>query len=79
MKKLSLALLVLVFLMNLSGAAVSQDKPNIVLVFMDNFGWGEPGFNGGGIIRGAATPQLDSLAKEGLRLTNFNVEVQCTP
>jgi len=54
-------------------------QPNIVLVFMDNFGWGEPGFNGGGIIRGAATPQLDKLANEGLRLTNFNVEVQCTP
>ena len=79
MKKLSLALLVLVFLMNLSGVAASQDKPNIVLVFMDNFGWGEPGFNGGGIIRGAATPRLDKLASEGLRLTNFNVEVQCTP
>ncbi len=59
--------------------AHAQDKPNIVLVFMDNFGWGEPGFNGGGIIRGAATPQLDELAAEGLRLTNFNVEVQCTP
>jgi arylsulfatase len=57
----------------------AEDKPNIVLVFMDNFGWGEPGFNGGGIIRGAATPQIDSLADEGLRLTNFNVEVQCTP
>ena len=60
-------------------SVVAQDKPNIVLVFMDNFGWGEPGFNGGGIIRGAATPRLDKLAKEGLRLTNFNVEVQCTP
>ena len=59
--------------------ALAQEKPNIVLVFMDNFGWGEPGFNGGGIIRGAATPRLDQLAKEGLRLTNFNVEVQCTP
>ncbi len=60
--------------------AFAQDsKPNIVLVFMDNFGWGEPGFNGGGIIRGAATPRLDQLASEGLRLTNFNVEVQCTP
>ena len=46
-----------------SGAAVAQDKPNIVLVFMDNFGWGEPGFNGGGIIRGAATPRLDQLAE----------------
>jgi arylsulfatase len=40
---------------------------------------GEPGFNGGGIIRGAATPELDKLADEGLRLTNFNVEAQCTP
>jgi arylsulfatase len=59
--------------------AHAQDRPNIVLVFMDNFGWGEPGFNGGGIIRGAPTPRMDSLAEEGLRLTNFNVEVQCTP
>jgi arylsulfatase len=63
----------------LSPVVHAQDKPNIVLVFMDNFGWGEPGFNGGGIIRGAATPQIDSLADAGLRLTNFNVEVQCTP
>jgi arylsulfatase A-like enzyme len=46
---------------------MAQERPNIVLVFMDNFGWGEPGFNGGGIIRGAATPRLDRLADEGLR------------
>ena len=62
-----------------SSVAFAQDKPNIVVVFLDNFGWGEPGFNGGGIIRGSATPRLDQLAAEGLRLTNFNVEVQCTP
>jgi arylsulfatase len=61
------------------GLLVAQEKPNIILVFMDNFGWGEPGFNGGGIVRGAATPRLDQIAEEGLRLTNFNVEVQCTP
>ena len=59
--------------------AGANERPNIVLVFMDNFGWGEPGFNGGGIVRGAATPRLDQIAAEGLRLTNFNVEVQCTP
>lgn len=58
---------------------VAQDKPNIVIVFLDNFGWGEPGFNGGGITRGAPTPRMDKLADEGFRLTNFNVEVQCTP
>ncbi len=57
----------------------AQEPPNVVLVFMDNFGWGEPGFNGGGIIRGAETPRLDNLASEGLRLTNFNVEAQCSP
>jgi arylsulfatase A-like enzyme len=57
----------------------AQESPNVVLVFMDNFGWGEPGFNGGGIIRGAETPRLDNLASEGLRLTNFNVEAQCSP
>ena len=68
----------LVILFSLSNV-YAQDKPNIVLVFLDNFGWGEPGFNGGGVIRGAPTPRMDTLADEGLRLTNFNVEVQCTP
>ena len=57
----------------------AQDKPNVVIVFMDNFGWGEPGFNGGGITRGAPTPMMNKLADEGMRFTNFNVEVQCTP
>lgn len=61
--------------------AVAQDgkKPNIVLVFMDNFGWGELGAYGGGILRGAPTPRIDSLAEEGMKLLNFNVEAQCTP
>ena len=72
--------LILVLMLSLTSIkAMSQNKPNIVLVFLDNFGWGEPGFNGGGIVRGAATPNLDTIANEGLRLTNFNVEVQCTP
>ncbi len=62
-----------------SSRLCAQDKPNIILVFLDNFGWGEPGFNGGGVTRGTPTPRMDKLASEGLRLTNFNVEVQCTP
>ncbi len=62
-----------------SGSALAQEKPNIILVFMDNFGWGELGVYGGGILRGAPTPRIDKLADEGLRLLNFNVEAQCTP
>ena len=59
--------------------ASAQDRPNVVLIFMDNFGYGELGCYGGGITRGGPTPRIDKLATEGIRLTNFNVEVQCTP
>jgi arylsulfatase A-like enzyme len=60
--------------------AIAQDKkPNILFVLMDNLGYGELGVYGGGILRGAPTPRIDELAAEGTRLTNFNVEAQCTP
>jgi arylsulfatase A-like enzyme len=58
---------------------VASHKPNIVFVLMDNLGYGELGCYGGGILRGAPTPRIDTLASEGLRLLNFNVEAQCTP
>jgi len=54
-------------------------KPNFVFILMDNLGYGEVGVYGGGITRGAPTPRIDRLASEGMRLTNFNVEAQCTP
>ena len=56
------------------GGVVASERPNIVFFFWDNLGWGEPGCYGGGVLRGAATPRIDSLAAEGLRLLNFNVE-----
>jgi arylsulfatase len=57
----------------------AKTKPNIVLLLMDNLGYGELGVYGGGILRGAPTPRIDALASEGMRLLNFNVEAQCTP
>ena len=64
-----------------SSAAQAQaaQKPNILFVLMDNLGYGEVGAYGGGVLRGAPTPRIDRLATEGTRLTNFNVEAQCTP
>jgi arylsulfatase len=59
--------------------AAGSRKPNIVFILTDNLGYGEPGCYGGGILRGAATPRIDKLAAEGMRLLNFNVEAQCTP
>ena len=64
---------------NESGTHSGARKPNIVLVLMDNFGWGEVGAYGGGMMRGAPTPNIDSIAAQGMRLSNFNVEAECTP
>ena len=58
---------------------MSEKQPNIVFFYWDNFGWGELGCYGGGVLRGAPTPRIDGLADEGLKLLNFNVEAQCTP
>lgn len=55
------------------------EKPNVLFILVDNLGYGELGVYGGGITRGAATPRIDQLANEGLRLTNMNMETQCTP
>ena len=69
----------LLSLLLVSGIAIAEDKPNIVVMMVDNLGWGELGVYGGGELRGAPTPRLDALAAEGLKLQNFNVEPQCTP
>jgi arylsulfatase A-like enzyme len=54
-------------------------SPNIVLILADNLGWGELGCYGGGALRGAPTPRIDALARQGLLLQNFNVESDCVP
>lgn len=56
-----------------------MSRPNIVLIVSDNLGWGELGCYGGGALRGAPTPRIDRLAREGLLLQNFNVESDCVP
>jgi len=81
-KTIKCSLILMIFFLispSLLSAAVTKIKPNIVLVLMDNFGYGEIGVYGGGELRGAATPSIDSIAAEGFQLTNYNVEAECTP
>jgi arylsulfatase A-like enzyme len=55
--------------------AVAADKPNIVYILVDNWGWGDISLQGGTV----PTPRISELAAEGMRFTNFNVQNQCTP
>src|SRR5260370_34671143 len=60
-------------------AAQQPKKPNVVFILADNVGYGDLGAYGGGELRGAPTSNIDQLAREGLRLTQFLVEPACTP
>ena len=45
-----------------SATEATVHNPNIVVVLMDNFGWGEVGAYGGGVMRGAPTPNISTAS-----------------
>ncbi|MDG2167634.1 MAG: sulfatase-like hydrolase/transferase [Opitutales bacterium] len=53
----------------------AQDSPNIVLIVADDLGYADVGYNGGT----AATPNIDRLASEGVKLQRFYVAPLCSP
>jgi arylsulfatase len=59
--------------------AAAQQKPNIILILSDDFGYGDSGPYGGGPGRGMATPSLDRLADEGMTFFSFYAQPSCTP
>lgn len=64
-------------LTGVTGAACAQtvSRPNIILILSDDMGYSDVGCYGGE----AATPNLDRLAKEGLRYTQFYNTARCCP
>jgi arylsulfatase len=54
--------------------AAEQQRPNIVLIMCDDMGWSDIGCFGGEV----QTPHIDSLAKDGLRFTQFYNCAKCT-
>ncbi len=75
MKRLSLVFLILVA----GGAAVcaAESRPNILLIYADDLGYGDVGCYGAKAVR---TPNVDRLAKQGLRFTSaYSSSATCTP
>ena len=54
-------------------AAVEQKKPNILLIMVDDMGWSDLGCYGGEI----NTPNIDSLAENGVRFRYFYNNAKC--
>ena len=60
-------------------APAPAQKPNIVLIVSDDFGYGDSGPYGGGEGRGMPTPSIDRLSNEGMTLFSFYAQPSCTP
>lgn len=46
------------------------ERPNVIVIFIDDMGYGDVGFNGA---TGPRTPNLDRMAAEGMRFNDFYV------
>ena len=57
-----------------SGAALA--KPNIVIVMVDDQGYGDLSVHGNPVLK---TPHMDRLHAESIRFTDFHVQPMCTP
>jgi arylsulfatase A-like enzyme len=60
-------------------AQAPVQKPNIILILSDDFGYGDAGVYGGGENRGMPTANLDRLAAEGMQFMSFYAQPSCTP
>jgi len=58
---------------------MQAQKPSVVLMLTDNLGFGDLSVYNGGTRGKMRTPNIDKLASEGLRFTQFLVEPGCTP
>ncbi|MCL4119591.1 UNVERIFIED_CONTAM: hypothetical protein GTU68_019176 [Idotea baltica] len=71
-----IGLILLLFNCSISHAQ-NKDKPNVILIFADDLGWGDLGSYGHNQLK---TPALDKLAKEGKLFTQFYVNSPvCSP
>jgi arylsulfatase A-like enzyme len=72
---MTMRIIVFLILCVIAQGSRAAERPNIVVIVSDDMGYSDLGCYGGEI----ETPHLDSLAKNGLRFTNFYVNNMCWP
>jgi arylsulfatase len=65
----------LLLLLHSAYTEAADQRPNILLVVADDMGWTDLGCFGSEI----DTPNLDALARRGVKFTEFHVSVSCSP
>lgn len=62
-------------LLSITGHAAQSKRPNILIILADDLGYSDIGSYGSEI----STPNLDQLAQEGLRFSNYHTSASCAP
>lgn len=77
MKRITIKTLLAALFLCSAAAVAAAERPNIVFIFIDDMGFADPSCFGNPKMK---TPNIDRLADEGLRLTNFYVNSPiCSP
>ena len=63
------------FILLFSSSLIAADRPNIIIILVDDMGYSDIGCYGGEI----DTPNIDALAKNGLRFKQFYNSGRCCP
>jgi arylsulfatase A len=74
--KASVVLALFLTMAGACSAVAAAQKPNLVIILVDDMGYGDIGPFGSTLNR---TPACDRLAKEGMKLTSFYCAPVCTP
>src|SRR5688572_18198744 len=56
--------------------ATAAERPNVIVLLTDDQGYGDFSRHGNPVLK---TPNLDRLAEQSVRLTDFHVAPMCTP
>ena len=76
---LGAAIVSALLLNSLVPAKAQTQKPNIILIVSDDFGYGDSSPYGGGPGRGMPTPNIERMANEGMTFFSFYAQPSCTP
>jgi arylsulfatase len=77
LKLFAVSMLLSAMIVPLTTHAADKPPPNIVVIMGDDVGWSNIGVYNQGMMAGR-TPNLDQLAAEGMRFTDYYAEASCT-
>ncbi len=77
MTKTTTAFFALLMMLLICSAGMSQDKPNILVIWGDDVGYWNISHNNHGMM-GYMTPNIDRIAKEGASFTDYYAQQSCT-